>query len=544
MKSSSSNPPPAVAGLTVRVASGCGISPAVGILLDAQRTTRGRRAQLTARRPGPPTTRRYDGPRARSLLTLPPSSIAPRSPACPALAARLGFGLPAAIVVLAAGLAGFLLPALAQPTRPIVYVIPIDGVIDLGLAPFVDRTLKEAGENGAAAVVLEIDTFGGRVDAAVVIRDALLRSRVKTIAFVNKRAISAGALIALAANTIVMAEGGTIGAATPVTMAPGGSAEPVAEKTVSYMRTEFRSTAEARGRPPDLAEAMVDADIEVKGISEKGKLLTLTTAQALEHKVADLGADSLEALLAAVDLEDAEVRRPRQTWAEGVVRAITNPIVSSILMAVGVLGIIIEIQTPGVGLPGAVGILSLGLFFGGHWIVMLAGWEELLLVAAGLVLLGIEVFVTPGFGAAGILGTLALVGGLGLSMVGAGAAWEMVVIAAGRVAASLLLALAGAVAMAGALPRLRLILKEALTASEGYASPPASDSRWLGRHGTAISTLRPAGIADLDGERVDVVSEGTFIDAGEPIDVIHVDGNRIVVRRTRAGQTEGSGHGS
>jgi membrane-bound serine protease (ClpP class) len=291
---------------------------------------------------------------------------------------------------------------------------------------------------------------------------------------------------------------------------------------------------------------MVDADVEVKGVSAKGKLLTLTTSQALAHKVADLRADSFEALLAALELEDAEVRRPRQTWAESVVRVLTNPIFSSILMAIGVFGIIIEIQTPGLGLPGAIGLLSLGLFFWGHWIVALAGWEELLLVVAGLVLLAIEVFVTPGFGAAGILGTLALVGGLGLSMVGAGTAWEMVVIAAGRVAASLLLAVAAAAAIVGAVPRLpfgrRLVLQEELKAGTGWASTPETDRQWLGQRGVTVSPLRPAGIADVGGERVDVVSDGTYIEAGAPVDVVHVDGNRIVVRR--AAETGESGHGS
>jgi len=169
-------------------------------------------------------------------------------------------------------------PLLPQTARPVVYVVPIAGMIDLGLAPFAQRVLHEATDAGAAAVILEINTFGGRVDAAVLIRDALLQAKVPTVAFVNKRAISAGALISLAAEKIVMAEGGTIGAATPVTMGePGGPAQPVAEKTVSYMRKEFRSTAEARKRPPLLAEAMVDADVEVPGVSEKGKLLTLTT---------------------------------------------------------------------------------------------------------------------------------------------------------------------------------------------------------------------------------------------------------------------------
>src|SRR5918995_5143 len=131
----------------------------------------------------------------------------------------------------------------AQTTTPIVYVAPLEGIIDLGLAPFVERVLAEATQARADAVVLEVNTFGGRVDAAVLIRDALLRAPLRTVAFVNKRAISAGALISLAAEKIAMADGGTLGAATPVQMgAPGNAATPVEEKSVSYMRKEFRST--------------------------------------------------------------------------------------------------------------------------------------------------------------------------------------------------------------------------------------------------------------------------------------------------------------
>ena len=208
-------------------------------------------------------------------------------------------------------------PARAQSPRPVVYLAPIDGIIDLGLAPFIQRVLDEAATAGAAAVILDINTFGGRVDAAVLIRDALLRSQVRTVAFVNKRAISAGALISLAAERIIMADGGTIGAATPVELgAPGTPAQPVAEKTASYMRKEFRATAESRQRPPLLAEAMVDADVEIPGVIAKGKLLTLTTQEALKHKLADARADTVDAVLASLNLTGAEVRRATQTWAE------------------------------------------------------------------------------------------------------------------------------------------------------------------------------------------------------------------------------------
>jgi len=216
----------------------------------------------------------------------------------------------------------------APGARPVVYVVPINGVIDLGLAPFIERVLDEAATTRAAAVILEVNTFGGRVDAAVVIRDALLRARVRTVAFVDKRAISAGALISLAAERIAMADGGTIGAAMPVEIgARGGPAQPVAEKTVSYVRKEFRATAESRKRPELLAEAMVDADVEIPGLNPRGKLLTLTTAQALQHGIADFRADSIDGVLAALGLTGAEIRRVTPAWAETLVRFLTHPTV-------------------------------------------------------------------------------------------------------------------------------------------------------------------------------------------------------------------------
>jgi membrane-bound serine protease (ClpP class) len=303
------------------------------------------------------------------------------------------------------------------------------------------------------------------------------------------------------------------------------------------MRKEFRATAEARKRPPLLAEAMVDADVEIPGVIDKGKLLTLTTDEALQHQVADVRANSLEAVLEFLELSGADVRLASQTWAETLVRFLTHPVVSSLLLTIGMLGIIVELRTPGLGVPGVLGVMSLGLFFWGHWLVQLTGWEELLLVGTGFVLLVLEVFITPGFGLMGTLGLMALLGGLGLSLVGVGATWEVILLASGRVVVSLLLALAAALAILRVLPRLpfgrRLVLETEMASDAGYASAPVGDRRWLGQRGTAASPLRPAGLADLAGERVDVVSDGEFIDAGDPLEVIRVDGNRIVVRRPR-----------
>jgi membrane-bound serine protease (ClpP class) len=230
------------------------------------------------------------------------------------------------------------------------------------------------------------------------------------------------------------------------------------------------------------------------------------------------------------------VRVARQSWAEALVRFLTHPVISSLLMTVGLLGLLVEIRTPGFAVPGTIGLISLGLFFWGHWIVQLAGWEELLLIAIGVLLLALEVFVIPGVTVAGIAGILALVAGLGMTLVGAGATVSVIITALGRVAISILLALAGAFAFVRALPHLpfgrRLVLETGMAADQGYVSAPESDHRWLGQTGTAISPLRPAGIAEFDGARVDVVSEGGFVDAGSPIEVTRVDGNRIVVRRS------------
>jgi membrane-bound serine protease (ClpP class) len=432
-------------------------------------------------------------------------------------------------------LLGSAFPAFAQEKpAAVVYVAQVEGIIDLGLAPFVQRVVDEATAAGAAAVILEINTFGGRVDAAVKIRDTLLDARIPTVAFVNRRAISAGALITLAAEKIAMTGGATLGAATPV-QAGGGEAQPVSEKSVSYVRKEFGATAESRKRPVLIAEAMVDTDVEIKGVIEKGKLLTLTTDEALKNKVADFRADTLDEVLAKLGLAGAAIRQAAPNWAENVVRFLTNPVLSSLLLTVAMLGIIVELRTPGFGIPGAVGLGSLGLFFWGHWLVQLAGWEELLLVAAGVILLALELLVVPGFGVVGILGIIAIGASLILALIGPGAAPTFILQAATRVVGSLLVALLASFVLLRFLPRLpfgrRLILERGLDSAQGYASAPESDARLLGQRGRASSPLRPAGIAEFDGHRVDVVSEGELIEAGQTIEVIRVDGNRIVVRR-------------
>ena len=431
-------------------------------------------------------------------------------------------------------------PLLAQqsPRQPIVYVAAIEGPVDMGLAPFVQRVLDEAKAAEAAAVVLKINTFGGRVDAAVQIRDALLASSVRTVAFIDKRAISAGALISLACNSILMSGGSTIGAATPMQAGQGGAAaQPAGEKAVSYVRKEFRATAESRGRPLLIAEAMVDADVAIPDVVEKGKLLTLTTEEAIKHRLADARVDTLEAVLQHEGLAGAEIRSTTPNWAERLVRLLTEPLVSSLLITLATLGLVVELRAPGFGVAGAVGLSSLALFLWGHWLVQLAGWEELLLITAGVGLLALEVFVIPGFGIAGALGILGILAGLVLSVLGPEPSGQLIAQAAVRVGTSLLIALAASIVLLRFVTRLPigrgLVLDSGLLSAQGYTSASDADQRWLGRNGVALTPLRPAGIAEIDGQRIDVVSNGELIDASESIQVVRVDGNRIVVARLR-----------
>jgi membrane-bound serine protease (ClpP class) len=308
----------------------------------------------------------------------------------------------------------------------------------------------------------------------------------------------------------------------------------VEEKTVSYVRKEFRATAESRKRPPLIAEAMVDSDVAISGVIAKGKLLTLTADEAIRLKVVDLRADTIEELLKQLNLEGAELRFDRPNWGENIVRFLTHPVVSSLLITMAMVGILIELRTPGFGIPGGVGVLSLGLFLWGHWIVQLVGWEEVLIVAIGMALLAVELIALPGFGLIGFAGIAVILAGLIMSMLGEGDAPQMILMATGRVVLALAIAIAALLLLMRSLPRFsmgrRLVLDTELSTQEGFASAPESDQRWLGKSGKAATPLHPAGIADIDGERVDVVSDGELIDAGELITVVRVDGNRVVVR--------------
>lgn len=425
-----------------------------------------------------------------------------------------------------------LLLALAAPaagqSQPLVYRIPVTGTVEMGLAPFLERSLREAAEAGAVAAVLELDTPGGRVDAAERISDALRDAPLPTYAWVNRRAFSAGALIALSTQRVYMRPGSVMGAATPVT----GDGVKAPEKYVSAMRSEFRAVAEARGLDPRVAEAMVDEDIAIPGLVDAGKLLTLSTGEAVRIGYAVEAAD-WDGFLVRIGAPGARVVDARPNWAEQVVRFLTNPLVAPLLLSLGFLGLIVELKTPSFGLAGIAGFACLGLFFGSHLLIGLAGWEAIILFAAGLVLLVVEVFILPGFGVAGFLGIAAVVGSIVLTMVGSMPTAGDFAVAGGVILASILLV--GVVTwqlvqhLSSDRGGRRITLRTTTSREEGYVSSPRR-ADLVGVEGVTLTDLRPAGTALFGEERVDVVSEGPFITAGTPVRVTRAEGYRHVVR--------------
>ena len=426
----------------------------------------------------------------------------------------------------------------------VVYRVPIEGTIDLGLPPFIQRTLDDAESNEATAVIFDINTFGGRVDAATQIKDAILGADILTIAFINRRAISAGALISLSCEKIYMTGGGLIGAATAVDM----TGKKGSEKVISFMREEMASTAEKRGRSKEIARGMVDEELtfthlviggdsikvdDIEGRKD-GKLISLTTEQALKYKIADGTAENMEALLDSLGYSSVQTIETTENWSEAIVRFLTNPVVASLLTTFGFLGILFELQSPGWGIPGFVGLACLILSLSASYIAQLATMSDMLFVLTGLALILLEVLVIPGFGIAGLGGIGLMIYGLYLLLLPDIPVGEEVL---GQAMDGFLIGLVGAVIGLVLLVKLMIKTKfwEQLTApdtqkkEDGYSNTLGWESL-QGETGIADTDLHPSGWVRVKDQRIFVVSEGEFIEEGKEIKILSVDGNRVLVR--------------
>ena len=414
-----------------------------------------------------------------------------------------------------------------------VYRVTIDGMIDNALAAYVDRALSDAAADSAAVVVFQIDTFGGLLDAADEIRKAILSSPVPTVAVIDRNAASAGALIAYANDRIVFVPGASMGAATAVNQ----TGEYAPEKIQSYTRGLMRATAEATGRDPQIAEAMVDETIEVPGVSEAGQLLTVSSDEALRLGIADAVLPSVDAVVDALGAEANPQEDHAATRAEQVLRFLGSPVVASLLLMMMMGGLYFEIQTPGVGFAGATALVGAALFFAPHYLLGLVESWEIALFAVGVGLLLVEVFVTPGFGVFGIGGLVLTLGALLVALVpNVGFDFPTngeIARATTTLAGALVLLILLAISLGRVLPRSerfgRLILAPDLSSASGYTSAETL-ADLVGRVGTAVTTLRPSGTAEIEGQRVDVVSEGPYIAAGASVEVVRSRGAVVVVR--------------
>ncbi len=439
-------------------------------------------------------------------------------------------------LLFALGAAGSVFAAPVEPTPQVgeqdithnyngnlVYEIEISGEIDSSLSAYVKRGYDEAQADKAAYMIVMLDTYGGYVDSAVEIKKTIMESPIHTICYINDKAISAGALIALACDDIVMAPGSTIGAAEPKI---GG--EKADEKTVSFWSAELAGAAEYNGRNPQIAAAMADSDIAIPDVVEKGKLLTLTSAQAIDLGMADKEVVNRQLLLEEYGLGSAVVIEVEPDFQENIARFLTSSWVSTILLAVGLGGLVLELLFTGFGIFGGISVVALALYFIGGLLVGYAGWLSIALLIAAIVLLLLEIFVIPGFGVAGGLGIACLVGSiiavapsLGMALGQMGFAIIVVIV---LVVISL---------KAKRTRRVwnRLILKDSTSTEEGYISQPSKINSYVGKEGVALTTLRPAGAVQIGDERVDVVTEGSFVSPGEAVVVIKVDGSSVIVRK-------------
>ena len=419
--------------------------------------------------------------------------------------------------------------------KTVVYRFDIDEEIAPPATMRVEKALEEAADLKADIVVVRINTFGGTLDDADKIRTSFLQSKIPVWAFIDNNAASAGALISIACDSIYMRSGSSIGAATVVDQT--GEVQP--DKYQSYMRSLMRTTAESQGRRPDIAQAMVDPDIYVEGVSDSGKVLTFTTKEAIEYGYCEAEVESVEQLLNHAGVTDYVIREQRYTFLDKLIGFLITPIVSGILIMLIIGGIYFELQQPGIGFPLILALSAAALYFAPLYLEGLATYWEIIIFIIGIVLIALEIFVFPGFGVSGILGIICLVAGLVFSMIG-NIGFDFSNVPTGVIGNRLMIVL---VALAVSLPLSiwlgkklfestlfgGLALNTSENTSEGFTVADSREQSMIGREGVAATILRPAGKITIDGRTYDAVAQIGYIEQGSPVTVIdYVNGSLVV----------------
>lgn len=428
----------------------------------------------------------------------------------------------------------------AQKTK--VYFYNIDENIAKPALRKTEKAVKEAGEQKADFLLLELNTFGGELESADKIRTLLLNAPMPTMVFINNNAASAGALISIACDSIYMASGSSLGAASVVNQ----NGEIMPDKYQSYMRSLMRATAEKNGRNPDIAQAMVDPDVTVPNISDSGKVLTFTTDEAIANGFCEGSAENRNAVLQAAGIDHYEITEQKLSWIDKFINFLVNPAVSGILIMCIIGGLYFEFQAPGLGLPIVIAIIGALLFFAPHYLEGLAAHWEILVFLAGVVLLMLEIFVIPGFGVAGITGIVLIFASLVLTMVfniGFHFHFDPNIDAVAQIGKSILVVVVSVVAgfflslwlgkkLITADTRFgSMALKTQLDTDKGYSAQDMRLQQYVGMTGTTATFMRPAGKVELDGQLFDATSEHGLIDKGESVVVTKFENAQLVVRK-------------
>ncbi len=435
------------------------------------------------------------------------------------------------------------LPALAD-VGP-VFIVPLRTEVSRAQFFLLRRALKEAEREGASAFVIDMATYGGAVDAAIENMEALEKSSVPTFTYINDRAISAGALIALATQKIYMSPTAVVGASAPVMAGGEDLSKTMTDKTVSMLSAMARAAAQKNGHNADVAEAFIKKEKEVKigdtVIDSADSLLTMSAEEATrlydgKSLLAEGTAGTLEEMLAQAGLT-GPVRRMNPTGFEQLALWVTG--LAPLFLLGGIVGAYIEFKTPGFGLPGFASLVCFAIFFTGHYLAGLAGWEVAAVFGAGLLLVIGELFLHPGTVLPGVIGALMMVAGLIWAMIDRypGESWwptgDMLTVPLLNLCIAVALGVLAIYVLAKFLPRTSLYSRIVLGAASGAALEsrvPGGNLRIpVGALGAARTTLRPSGKADFDGQSCDVVTRGEFLESGSRVRVVAVEGMRVVV---------------
>jgi membrane-bound serine protease (ClpP class) len=431
---------------------------------------------------------------------------------------------------------GFLSTQVLAQNR--AFVIELKDEVHAASARHVRQGFEAAQQANADLVIIHLDTYGGRVDFADSIRAQILNSKIPTAVFIDRNAGSAGALISIACDSIYMAPGASIGAATVV---DGQTREAAPDKYQSYWRAVMRSTAEIKGRNPQIAEKMVDEELDLPGICPVGKVITFSTQEAIQYGYCDGSANSLQEVAVAMGLESPVVEVFQPSSVDLAINFLLRPAVSSILLLLIFGGIFLEIKTPGFGVGGITAILGLALFFAPHYVEGLAEFWEIGLFGLGLLLLGLEIFVIPGFGVAGILGIALAVLGLGAAMLAnRGISFEYVTLGELLSTISTILVMKVAAILVVVVVAKYLVASKAAypyvdqstqAKSDGYVALDQRLQAFVGKTGVAATDMRPSGFILVDGEQVDAEAEEGYILKGEAVHVAKIRSTNLIVRK-------------